>query len=201
MRVAALLLLAIATTAAAQPDADYVLPGTLSRDTTLAELKARFGADNVARQTLDGAEGETFEGLVLFPDDAERRAEIFPRGERVGDGISAIRISGESSRWRLDNGVRLGMTLDELVALNGEPIVYSGLDWDYGGAIQRWNGGRLEPADGGLVLRGLTLTHGEAADGADPLGDAEFRSDDPAYPQQGRVVRVGEIMVSFLDPP
>lgn len=188
--------------AAAAPKADeYVLPGAFTRDTTVAELKSRFGADNVVVQTLDGAEGETFEGIVLFPDDASRRAEIIPAGEHAGDGIAAVRVSEVLSRWRLDNGVHPGMTLDALVALNGKPIVFSGLDWDYGGAVQQWNGGTLEPEDGGAVFRSLTLTHGdEVPEGAIPLGDAEFRSDDKTFPQQGTLLRVGQIMVSFVDP-
>ena len=200
MRLALWLLLASTTVAVAQTP-DYVLPGAITRDTTLAQLKSRFGAANVAVQTLDGAESETFEGLVLFPDDPQRRAEIIPRGEHAGDGIAAIRVTGESSRWSLASGVRPGMTLYELVALNGKPVTFSGLDWDYGGAIQQWHGGKLEPADGGAVFESLTLTHpDDAPDGAYPLGDGEYRSDDPKFPQQGRTLRVGQIMVSFVEP-
>jgi hypothetical protein len=200
MRFATLLLLAVSVSALAAeaPAPDYVLPGSFTRDTTLAALKTRFGAEQVAVQTLDGAEGETFEGVVLFPSDPARRAEIIPAGERAGDGIAAIRISGTGSKWTLDTGVHLGMTLEALVKRNGAPLVFSGLDWDYGGAIQQWNGGALEPKEGDPIHRSLTLTHADdAPEGSYPLGDGEFRSDDRAYPQQGRVVRVGQIMVSF----
>lgn len=200
MRGFALLLLPLAFTARAGSADDYVLPGELTRDTTRAHLEARFGAANVVPQTLDGAEGSTFEGLVLFPNDATRRAEILLPDDG-SDGVSAIRVTGETSRWKLDTGVHPGMTLADLVALNGQPIVFSGLDWDYGGSVLQWNGGKLEPDEGGLVYRSLTLTHpDDAPDGAYPLGDGEYRSDDPKYPQQGNVLRVGQVMVSFVEP-
>lgn len=201
MRLALLFLLATVSASAVEPEAAYVLPGAFTRGTTRAQLEARYGTKNVVVRTLDGAEGETFEGIVLFPDDPERALEIIPAGERAGDSIAALRVSGGSSRWRLDTGVHLGMTLDALVALNGKPIVYSGLDWDYGGSVQEWNGGALEPQEGAEVFRSLVLTQADdAPEGAYPLGDANFRSDDPAFPQQGSAVRVGQIMVSFLEP-
>lgn len=199
--IRALLSILLATTAAQAKADDFVLPGTFTRDTTLAELRTRYGAANVVEQTLDGAEGETFPGLVLFPDDATRRAEIIPREDPAHDGISAIRVNAMTSKWKLDTGVHPGMTLAQLVALNGQPITFSGLDWDYGGAIQQWHGGKLEPEDGGAVFRSLRLTRGDdAPENSYPLGDGDFRSDDRKFPKQGEVMVVGEIMVSFLDP-
>ncbi len=40
----------------------------------------------------------------------------------------AIILSGT-----LDNGVKIGTTLSELVKLNGKPFTFTGFDWDYGG--------------------------------------------------------------------
>lgn len=44
-----------------------------------------------------------------------------------------IEIHGDKSVWMLDNGVKIGTTLAELVKINGKPFSFSGFDWDYGG--------------------------------------------------------------------
>ncbi len=188
---------------AAQPSADagYHLPGTLHKDLSLEDLRRRYGAANVSVAQIDGAEGETSRGIVLFADDPMRRAEIFPQDDANLRGISAIRVSGTRSRWQLGNGVRLGMTLAELVAANGKPVSFSGLDWDYGGGINDWHGGRLAPPGSGVVFVAVGLTHGDLDEGDSiPMGDSEFRSDDARYPRQGRLLFVGQLTVSFPVP-
>ncbi len=172
----------------------------MRKDLSLDDLRRRFGVANVTVTQIDGAEGETFRGIVLFPDDPARRAEIFPQDDATLSGISSIRVSGTTSRWQLDNGLRLGMTLAELVAANGRPVSFSGLDWDYGGGIRDWHGGRFAPQDRSTVFVAVGLTHGDiGADDSIPTGDSEFRSDDARYPRQGRILFVGQLMVSFLE--
>ena len=130
-----------------------------------------------------------------------RRAEIFPQDDATLSGIASIRVSGTTSRWQLDNGLRLGMTLAELVAANGKPVSFSGLGWDYGGGILDWHGGRLAPPDGGTLFFAVGLTHGEVSDDDSiPAGDSQFRSDDARYPRQGTILFVGQLLVSFPTP-
>lgn len=182
-------------------EATYRLPGLLRKDSSLEELRLRFGKSNVAVETIDGAEGETARGIVLFGADPLRRAEIFVQDEATLRGISTVRVSGTESRWRLDNGLYLGMSLAALVAANGKPISFSGLAWDYGGGIRNWHGGRLAPREGDTVFRAVMLTPGDTIeDGGIPLGESEFRSDDPRYPRQGEFLRVGQLLVAFAQP-
>ncbi len=89
------------------------------------------------------------------------------------------------------------MPLSKLQALNGRPIRFTGFDWDYGGAISDWNGGRLQPDDKAPQRRGISLNHRDGADGAYPMGEDTFSSDDRRYPHLGTVVIVGEISISF----
>jgi len=183
----------------AADDAAYRLPGSLHKDMSLDDLRRRFGVANVTVTDIDGAEGATFRGIVLFPDDPTRRAEIFPQNDATLRGISSIRLSGTTSRWQLDNGLRLGMTLAELVAANGKPVSFSGLDWDYGGGIRDWHGGRLDTPPSSTVFVAVSLTYGDIDEGDSiPTGDSEFRSDDARYPRQGRILFIGQLMVSFL---
>lgn len=187
-----------ATPADLASDETYVLPGFFHGSVTLDDLRTRFGAANVQVTQIEGAEGATGQGIVLFADDPKRRAELFLRDEAELRGLATMRVSGKDSRWHLDNGVRLGMTLDALVALNGKPITFSGLDWDYGGTVGDWHQGRLAQREGDPVFRAVSLAHdAEPPAGAYPLGDGEYRSDDPRYPRQGTVLHVGALQVTF----
>ena len=175
------------------------LPGSFRADDTLATLQARFGAAQVKVEELGGAEGETAPGLVIFGSDPSRRIEVFMHDMDKRQGIDTLRVSGNTSRWHIDNGIKLGMSLADLVALNGKPITFSGLDWDYGGGIIDWNGGKLAQPENTPIFRSVTLTElGSAGDGDYPMGDNQFRSDDPKFPRQGKLLGVGELSVSFV---
>lgn len=177
--------------------ATYDLPGLLRAHYGLAELRSLFGADHVKVAELDGAEGTDARGIVLFDADPQRRAEVFPVDPEGLHAIEAVRVRGTRSRWHC-GALRLGMTLAELVRANGAPLRYRGLDWDYGGAVSDWSSGKFAPVEGEPVCN-VRLDHPPDARGY-PVGEAQFRSDDARYPQQGAVLRVGEIMLVFPDP-
>lgn len=191
---------ATATSAAATAlpaEAGYVLPGDFAPDTDVGQLERRYGKANVQVGKVPGAEGERVDGVTLFPEDASRRAYLYFEDAQRNTGLSLVRVFDEGSRWRLDNGIGIGTPLSTLLAMNGKPIRFYGLDWDYGGAISDWGGGRLDP-DKASVRRGMTL--GARADIGErpyPMGDAEFRSDDPEFPDLGGDLVVDEISVSF----
>ena len=181
---------------AADP-ATWRLPGQFSAATTEAWLRRRFGDGNVRVADVPGGEGETSRGIVLFPDDPSRRAYLYFQDAQQLRSLSLVRVMDPGSRWRLENGIGIGTPLSALVAMNGKPIRFSGFDWDYGGAIGDWNGGRLQPADADARRPLIRLRHGEAAQGTYPMGDAMFSSDDPRYPRLREIAFVGEIGVSF----
>lgn len=176
----------------------YRLPGALRARDTLADLRTRFGKANVTVETLDGAEGETSPGVVLFADDPARRAELFMQDDTLR-GIASVRVSGAASRWHLDNGIRPGLTLARLAAMNGKPVTFNGLDWDYGGTVTDWHGGALAPAKNPPVFVSVALTHAGNASGY-PQGEGDYRSDSKRYPRQGTVLTVGQLMLTFPDP-
>ena len=185
------------TTADPATTAAYVLPGDFAPDTGVGQLALRFGKDNVRIGAVPGAEGEKVDGVVLFPDDPARRAYLYFEDAEHVTGLSMVRVLDDGSRWRLDNGIGIGTSLSEVLRLNGKPIRFFGLDWDYGGAITDWSGGRLDPAND-AIRRGVNL--GARADIGDkpyPTGDGEFASDDPKYPDLGSDLVVDAISVSF----
>ena len=182
-------------------DAAWALPGALGLDTTLSTLRRRYGEANVRIVELDGAEGETQRGIELFGDDPSRRLQLFMQDETTLTGVSLARAAGTHSRWHLDNGVRLGMGLAELVALNGRALTFNGMEWDYGGVVADWHGGKLANVPGSATFRAVSLAAVDDAPARSyPLGDGLFRSDDPAFPRQGRLLRVAQISVAFIAP-
>ena len=178
---------------------DWTLPGTLGPLTTRQALEARFGKANVREETFDGAEGiGTYPALVVFPDDPSRRLELVLDAEDKDAPIQEIRVRAPGSRWRDASGLRMGMTLSELVALNGAPISFYGLEWDYGGTVQDWHGGRLANAAGAALFRRVTLgaRTGTSPD-AVPIGDSVFRSDDARLAGVGDALEVAEFGISW----
>ncbi|MEO6365881.1 MAG: hypothetical protein ABIO38_07540 [Luteimonas sp.] len=178
----------------------YVLPGRFAADTTTADLEQWFGKANVRIDQLPGAEGETIRGILLYPDDATRRAHLYFQDEDTLRGLQMVRIVDATSIWTMDSGIGIGMALAELVRINGKPIGFFGFDWDYGGHVTDWHGGVLAPRDGELTRRTFRLDLPEKARGDTPyrnlpIGDGEFQSDDSRF--AGLKLVVGEMGVSF----
>lgn len=174
------------------------LPGALRADTDVDELRRLFGATNVRVGQIDGPEGTTANGVTLFADDPQRRALLYFADETGLRGLDTVLVREPTSRWRLDNGVHIGMRLHELLALNGTAVAFSGFDWDYGGTITDWKGGRLAPREGDPVRRGVRLRVDRvAATDHFPSGDTTFMSNDPRYPMLGTRVVVDQLYVGF----
>lgn len=182
-------------------EASYVLPGDFAPDNDVETLRKRFGTPQVQIGEVPGAEGEMFRGVILFPDDSTRRAYLYFQDEKALRGLSMVRVFEPDTRWRLSNGITMGMPLAELVRRNGKPIEYLGLDWDYGGAVSDLNGGALTPPKDVAVISRWELAAApreeDYPDDAYPVGEGTYSSDDPRYPKQGSIVVVRELSVSF----
>ena len=184
---------------ATQPVAEenWTLPGSFEAGTTLQELQQRFGEANVSARELPGAEGETFRGVMLFPDDPTRRAMLYFQDPQNLRGLSMVSVDEAGSRWGLASGIRIGTSLADIQKRNGKPFTFTGFDWDYGGTITDWHGGKLQPADDKAVSERMQLRmpEGGSGDKPYPMGDSEFSSDDPRWKDLG--ITVGGISVGF----
>ncbi len=181
------------------PAETWVLPGSLEPLTTRLQLDARFGKENVREETFPGAEGiGTYPALVVFPGDSRKRLELVLDADNPDAPIRELRVRSPDSLWHADSGLRAGMTLAELVALNGAPVSFYGLEWDYGGTVQDWHGGRLANAVGNPLFNRVTLAaRKDAGDAALPMGDTTFRSDDAKWPTIGKDLVVAELGISW----
>jgi hypothetical protein len=177
----------------------WELPGSLGPLTTRLELETRFGKSNLRQETFDGAEGiGTYPVLVVFPDDPGKRLELVLEEGNPDSPIQELRVSSADSLWHDAAGLRAGMTLAELVELNGAPVSFYGLEWDYGGTVQDWHGGKLANAVGNKLFHRVTLSASKATGDRElPSGDTTFRSDDPKWPDIGKDMIVAEIGISW----
>ena len=121
----------------------------VTRSDTAATILRRFGA-NARRETLPGAEGETYRGVVLYPRDPQRRVEI-AFSDDARPHVSSIRIGGDSSNWSFGS-MALGDGVPQITSSNGRSFTFSGFEWDYGGYVTDLKGGALSRLPGGCRL-------------------------------------------------
>jgi len=121
-----------------QQKSDFVLTpclgnSILNSKTSETELVKIVGKKNVERVERWYAEGtERIVGSVFFKDTPQ---SFFIKWKDTINFKNPdwIEIHGDKSLWEIDNGVKIGTELKELVKLNGKHFTFSGFDWDYGG--------------------------------------------------------------------
>ncbi|WP_349370421.1 hypothetical protein [Salinarimonas sp.] len=159
--------------------------GPIGRDADEAALVAAFGARNVALADIYVGEGAFEPGTAIFPDDEARRIEILwhdPDARRRPARVILYDLSG--TRFALGDGATLapGASLAQVEAANGGPFDLYGFEWDYGGTVGDWRGGRLGALPGGCLLFARLAADPDADPDAlaSVAGDSLFSSDDPA---------------------
>ena len=94
---------------------------------------------------------------MVFPGEPRKRLELVLDADDPDAPIRELRVPSGDSLWHAASGLRTGMTLAELVALNGAPVSFYGLGWDYGGTVQDWHGGTLANGVGERLFHRVTL--------------------------------------------
>lgn len=175
----AFLFAASAAVAAPKTPAQVTCTGAFAKGVTHASLVKAFGKPQVAFLEVGTGEGETAKASVVFPREKARRIEILWKNERARRDPAEIR-TGVAAQWSTARGIRRGMTLAEIEALNGRPFMFYGFGFDYGGTTLDWNGGALKTQPGGCTLT-LRFAMRENADNAGIHGEERsFSSDDAA---------------------
>lgn len=144
--------------------------GKITAASTLMSLEKAYGKANVMIKSIDIAEGEEREGIVVFPD-SKNELEIVLDVAAASGKPEFVRINQAGTEWRTDEGISIGTSLDELEKYNGKAFTFYGFEWDYAGLITNWNGGKLSDH---LIISLLP----ENADALVPelLGDVELYS-------------------------
>jgi hypothetical protein len=125
--------------------------GPFANDTDHDKLLATFGAANLAfEETPTGVEDITEMATVLYPQDPARRLKIFWQHREERKFPMEILIDDEESQWTAGHGLRLGLNLQQVEALNKRPFRVSGFNTDFFGMVS-FRGGALEHVRGGCV--------------------------------------------------
>ena len=153
--------------------------GPFGPNASHADLVKAFGKNNVVSQEIDGAEREKIKASVLYPDDPKARLEFIWRDEKAQRRPTLIRAKDRSA-WATADGIHIGAALADIETMNGKAFKLSGFDWDYGGRVTDWRGGKLSKPQRGRCTLGVEFVHPEDAPEANLAkvsGDREFLSD------------------------
>lgn len=158
---------------------------------TAASLKKRFGGDSkIAR--VNGAEGEPIKAVVLFAKNPARRIEVIFSDDKLTK-ISGYRLPEQAGKWTAA-GLAPGADVATVESANGKPFDVSGFDWDYGGYIVDFHGGKLEKLPGGCTLSIRFAVDGDLPQGMSGDG-VKIASTDKRLRAAG--AKVSAIMVNF----
>jgi hypothetical protein len=168
--------------------------GPFAKDSGMLELAMTFDSRNMifTEETVQGAKvGAT----VLFPKDPRRRLEVWWSNPNR-TGVYLIDIAGKSI-WTGPEGLRLGLTLEQLEKLNHRPFKLKGFDKDNVATVSGWDDGALSTLPGGCKS-GVSLQPDPKvpADALSALSaDHEYSSDDPAM--RAAKPRVSEVLIGY----
>ena len=174
-------LLALLATAAPSMAEEFACEGPFAIDSSEARLIETYGADNVVTGMVPGPEGTEMLATTVFPDNAKKTMQFVWWDEDSLSGPSYIELP---AKMTAPGGVRIGQTLAEVEALNGEPFKLTGFGWDYGG-YAGFESGTLASLPGDCMLS-LHFDPGETVPVLDTeaaYGDKELSSDDPLLAQ------------------
>lgn len=185
-----------ATPALAQDEADFTCSGVFGIDSSEALVIETYGADNVVTGDSPGPEGTTVLATTVFPDDPDRSIRFGWWNEEDRIDLSYTDLPPAMPGPK---GVEAGMSVAELVELNGDPFTLSGFGWDYGG-FANIQTGQLAELDGGCTVsvRFALEEYGDDVDVGSIMGDQEVSSDNPLLAQLD--VRVQSVSIGYPHP-
>lgn len=171
--------LAATPLAAKDKPAPLACAGVYGPDSSEALVIETFGAENVVTGMVYGPEGSELLATTVFGDDDNRAIEFFWFDEDNRTHLSDVRLApGQVG----PGGVRIGMSVAQVAALNGEPFSVGGFWWDYGGYANMESGALAGQREGGCYL---SIRFAPADDYPEDLdvtavsGEVQVSSDDP----------------------
>ncbi len=175
--------------------ADIACEGPFAGDSSEARLIETFGTDNVVTGDVPGPEGSTILATTVFPNDPAKTMEFGWWDEEKHERIAYFTVPrGDTA----PGGLKQGLTVKEVEALNGGPFQMYGFFWDYGGSAG-FEGGKLGAAPGGCIVSARFAVGDYPADlNVDAIsGDTQISSSEPLLEKVD--ARVDTITVGYPD--
>ncbi|MEO7223648.1 MAG: hypothetical protein ABIY37_14360 [Devosia sp.] len=179
------------------PATEINCEGVFNQNATLAEIEAAFGKDNVVTGEVPGTEGIPMIATTIYPNDPERTMQVRWWDEENVTYLAGVTLAPDDTG---PGGVKVGMLIEEVQAINGEPFGLMGFFWDYGGNAG-FQSGKLSGLPGECYLGlqfGPTLERLPPAIETAISGDIELRSDQPEV--LAAKVAVSEVNLGYAYP-
>lgn len=174
-----------------QPPVETVTcEGVFGPESSEALVKQTFGAENVVTGTVHGPEGIEMLATTVFSDDPDRSMEFGWWDEENLRYLSYVELAPSQ---QTPGGVRIGMSVAEVEAINGAPFTINGFWWDYGGNAMIEKGALANPDEGcRFWIRFATMEeYSEDIDVTPIAGEVTVPSSEPLLEQLGaRVVSI-----------
>jgi hypothetical protein len=177
-------------------DCDSTFPPSL----TAAQLRARYGAANVSKESIDLGEGQSQSATILFPHDSARRLQILWRDTVNLRSPATVEVHSTNSLWRTPTGLTPGMTLRAVEQLNGKPFRLFGFGFDGSGVLISWADGKLATPESATCRVGGAMEDPVQQRSlrrwyAQVTGDKEFSSANKAM--QALNPRLGQMQLGY----
>ena len=139
----------VATPALAKDKTAFSCTGVFGPDSSEALLKQTYGADNVVTGMVPGAEGEEMLATTVFPNDPDKTMQFGWMDDETREGLGFVDLPPSIDG---PHGVHVGMSVAEVLAINGQPFNIGGFWWDYGGYAQIDQGALANADDASCFL-------------------------------------------------
>ncbi|MDZ7898089.1 MAG: hypothetical protein U5N85_08685 [Arcicella sp.] len=144
---------------------------------SLQGLEKKFGKENVKKDAIiETGEGQ-FNASKIFPD-TDKEVEIYWKDGKDFKEIQDVMVRAKvadggslalKSPWVSREGLKIGMRLSEIVALNGKTFTMTGIGWDLGGTVVSWEGGKL-------AKKNVSVRFNDYSDNQGGLTEKEYNS-------------------------
>ena len=156
----------------------------------LKGLEKKYGANNIIKKAIIETGEGSFETTKLFAD-TDKEVHIYWQDGKEYIQIQDVVVKGRldenaklknNSQWISKLGLRLGMKMSEVIALNGKTFTITGIGWDLGGNVVSWEGGKLANKNANVRFNDYSDNMGGLTEKeySSISGDREFDTKHPA---------------------
>src|SRR5690606_18364940 len=109
-------------TAGAPASATFDCASTFPSNMSVADLRVKFGTEDVESGEVHLGEGEYETGTILFPNDPSRRVEILWHDQSSNRFPRSVGALNSESSWKTPEGIVFGTDLKTVEARNSRPF-------------------------------------------------------------------------------
>jgi hypothetical protein len=128
-------------------DLDSIKRVCLFKLLTGEELLKTFGINNIEIREVYDNEGDSLSGknYILFPNTNDEVTVYIDKEEIIN-----LEFGKPNNNWKLPFSLYVGMSIEEIIKINGKDFSIYGFEWDYAGQLADWKGGKLKTS--GVII-------------------------------------------------